>query len=119
MTLRTKKESHPNAAEGTRARHTQRVKMPHNSIFVLGPETNRGWLHSIRADKRPPQEKTKEELLFSGERISITFRQIGTFMDESAGRIWGTKLTRNQAKRAAKKRAKEAAKTGGNKACKD
>lgn len=90
MTLRTKKETHPNAAEGTNPRLTQRVKMPHNSVFVLGPQTNRGWLHSIRTDKRPAHEKTKEELSFNGQRISITFRQIGTFMDESAGRIWGS-----------------------------
>ena len=36
------------------------------------------------------QEKTEEELSFDGERISITFRQIGTFMDEGAQRIWGS-----------------------------
>ena len=90
MTLRTKKESYPQTAEGTSARQTQRIKMPHNSVFVLGPETNRGWLHGVRADKRPTQEKTEEELSFNGERISITFRQIGTFMHENAGRIWGS-----------------------------
>ena len=63
--------------------------MPHNSVFVLGPRTNARWLHGIRADKRLPGEKSHEEKAFGGERISITFRQIGTFIDEEKRTIWG------------------------------
>ena len=67
--------------------------MPHNSIFVLGPRSNREWLHGIRADKRPHQEKTQEELAYNGERISITFRQIGTFHNVKDRLIWGSGAT--------------------------
>ena len=90
MTLRTKKEGQSQTADMTSARNTQRIRMPDNSIFVLGPRTNREWLHGVRADRRPTQEKSQEELSFNGERISITFRQIGTFMHKKEGRIWGS-----------------------------
>lgn len=63
--------------------------MPHNSVFVLGPETNMQWLHGVRADKRPTQLKSEDEQAFGGQRISLTFRQIGTFTDQKHKRIWG------------------------------
>lgn len=63
--------------------------MPHNSVFVLGPKTNMQWLHGVRADKRPAQQRSDEEKAFGGERISITFRQIGTFTDPENRKIWG------------------------------
>lgn len=47
------------------------------------------WLHGVRADKRPIQQKSEEEKSFGGERISLTFRQIGTFTDENHRKIWG------------------------------
>lgn len=91
MTLRTKK---PRPGQGTESpkssRQSQRVPMPHNSAFVLGPRTNMQWLHGVRADKRQQQQKLNEERSFGGERISITFRQIGSFMDLSTQTIWGT-----------------------------
>ncbi|MCJ1279323.1 hypothetical protein MMC21_007147 [Puttea exsequens] len=90
MTLRTKKSKYASGLDSPSMRQTQRIKMPHNSIFVLGPQTNREWLHGVRADKRPSVEKTDEEKAFAGERISITFRQIGTFMDKSKKTIWGS-----------------------------
>ena len=89
MTLRTKKSKHANGTDSPSMRQSQRVKLPHNSIFVLGPRTNREWLHGVRADKRPGHEKTEEEKAYGGERISITFRQIGTYMDKSERVIWG------------------------------
>ena len=64
--------------------------MPHESIFVLGPQTNKEWLHGVRADKRSAREKVDEEIAFGGERISITFRQIGTFMNQKQKTIWGS-----------------------------
>ena len=88
MTLRTKKSKH--SADSPNMRQTQRIRMPHNSIFVLGPQTNKEWLHGVRADKRPAVEKTDEEKAFEGERISITFRQIGTFMNKKEKTIWGS-----------------------------
>lgn len=91
MTLRTKKTGARQGAESpSNPRQSQRIPMPHNSIFVLGPRTNMHWLHGVRADKRPLQQKLDEEQSFGGERISITFRQVGSFMDLSTQTIWGT-----------------------------
>lgn len=90
MTLRTKKSRGPKNAESTATiRQSQRIPLPHNSLFVLGPQTNSKWLHGIRADKRQSSEKSVEEKAFCGERISLTFRQVGTFTDEGPRKIWG------------------------------
>lgn len=90
MTLRTKKSKHVSGTDSPNAsRQTQRIPMPHNSVFVLGPETNMQWLHGVRADKRPLQQKSEEERSFGGERISLTFRHIGTFTDQDSKIIWG------------------------------
>ncbi len=89
MTLRTKRSKHTQGSDISDSRQSQRIRMPHNSVFVLGPQTNREWLHGVRADKRPSHEKAEEEKAFGGERISITFRQIGTFINKSGDRIWG------------------------------
>lgn len=91
MTLRTKKSSGGKGSDVLSApRQVQRTPLPHNSVFVLGPRTNSHWLHGVRADKRPHQQKSAEEKSFGGERISITFRQIGTFTDSSQRKIWGS-----------------------------
>ena len=90
MTLRTKKSEQIQADGKTPTqRLTQKIPMPHNSVFVLGARTNARWLHGVRADKRPPAEKRPEEKAFGGERISLTFRHIGTFTDVHRTRIWG------------------------------
>ncbi|KAL8967258.1 MAG: hypothetical protein Q9183_003002 [Haloplaca sp. 2 TL-2023] len=90
MTLRTKKGKRTSAVESTSTgRQSQRVTMPHNSVFVLGAQTNMEWLHGVRADKRPSQQKSDEEKSFGGERISLTFRHIATFTDQSNRKIWG------------------------------
>jgi alkylated DNA repair dioxygenase AlkB len=82
MKLRTKK------IEGESEREIIRVKLTNNSIFVLGWNTNRNWLHSITQDKRLESEKSEDELFANGIRISFTFRNIATFID-SAGNIIG------------------------------
>lgn len=98
MTLRTKKStlsvSKPATAttEG-QPRTAQRIRLAHNSAFILGQHTNANWLHAIRADKRPDCEKSPEELDFDGERISLTFRQIGTFINVKNQLIWGQGAT--------------------------
>lgn len=90
MTLRTKKARPASGVDSpTASRQTQRIPLPHNSVFVLGPESNRQWLHGVRADKRPTQQKSEGEQAFGGERISLTFRHIGTFTDPKNERIWG------------------------------
>ncbi|KAL4879304.1 hypothetical protein BJY04DRAFT_97081 [Aspergillus karnatakaensis] len=70
-------------------RLTQRVPMPHESLFVLGEKTNTRWLHGIKPDKRKDSEKSIEERAFGGQRISLTFRHIGTFLDPTGDTIWG------------------------------
>ncbi|KAL6246120.1 hypothetical protein RBB50_007273 [Rhinocladiella similis] len=92
MILRMKKTAVP-AEDGHReddhSRPSQRIHLAHNSLFILGEETNQYWLHSIRADKRPLAEKEAAERAFEGQRISLTFRQIGTFIDSTDNTIWG------------------------------
>ncbi|KAJ5593940.1 uncharacterized protein N7459_000148 [Penicillium hispanicum] len=89
MTLRTK-ASASESLEGTETgRATQRVPLPHGSLFILGPKTNMRWLHGIRPDKRPEPTKSPEEQAFDGERISLTFRHIGTYVAPSSNIIWG------------------------------
>ena len=90
MTLRTKKFNDTEGSDSPSLRQSQRIKLPHNSVFVLGPQTNREWLHGVRADKRPDHEKSEDEKAFRSERISITFRQVGTFMDRTQTVIWGS-----------------------------
>lgn len=63
--------------------------MPHGSVFVLGSRTNTRWLHGINADKRAARDRDESELAYNGERISLTFRNIGTFLDSSNSKIWG------------------------------
>ena len=82
-------------------RTTYRVPMPHNSIIVMSLPTNAEYLHGINADKRPAVELTDAEKAFDGQRISLTFRNIGTFLDKDSAMIWGqgaTAKTKNGAK---------------------
>jgi hypothetical protein len=62
---------------------------------VLGLETNRQWLHGINRDKRLDFLKSSEEIseATSGERISLTFRRIGTFLSVDETHIWGQGAT--------------------------
>lgn len=96
MILRTKKSKVSERGEqvsGETFRPSQRIHLTHNSLFVLGPETNQHWLHSIRADKRISSEKDPAELAFDGARISVTLRHIGTFVDPHTNTIWGQGAT--------------------------
>ncbi|KAH0288598.1 hypothetical protein KCU62_g5094, partial [Aureobasidium sp. EXF-3399] len=76
-------------AEDDRSRVTQRIPMPHNSMFVMGLETNASWLHGIMPDKRPSAEHIPAESAYGNMRISITFRHIGTFLSADSKFIWG------------------------------
>ncbi|KAF3156658.1 hypothetical protein TWF569_005637 [Orbilia oligospora] len=71
----------------------QKIPLPHNSMFVLGLPTNQKWMHSIQPDKRLLRDKAPEELAYSGERISLTFRHIGTFLSKDEKKIWGQGAT--------------------------
>jgi nicotinamidase-related amidase/alkylated DNA repair dioxygenase AlkB len=102
MVLRAKKPSDTALTESGQPRLAQRIPLPHNSLFVLGRKTNQQWLHAIRADKRRIEEKSTEEIDFGGERISLTFRYIGTFINPLEGTIWGQGATAKE-KQTAKK----------------
>lgn len=67
---------------------TFRVPLPHNSMLVFGWETNKKFHHMIKPDRRQAREKKPAELRFGGERISLTFRSIGTYVTPE-GRVYG------------------------------
>jgi len=83
------KESVPQSSQ----RSAQRIPLPHNSMFVLGLESNKKWLHGIKQDKRAEFLKSPEELSHNGERISLTFRQIATFLSADEKTIYGQGAT--------------------------
>ena len=89
MRLRTKKADNVDDSQ----RETQRVAMPHNSIFMLGLKSNEKWLHGIMPDKRAINERTEAENAYGGMRISLTFRHIATYIDAKCRTIWGQGAT--------------------------
>lgn len=101
MVLRTKRPerdpSRPLSAASRAAeadkRAVARATLPHNSLLRMGLQTNMKWLHSIRQDKRAERDKTPAELAFNSGRISLTFRQIGTFLSSDETLIWGQGAT--------------------------
>ncbi|KAG2337395.1 hypothetical protein BDR05DRAFT_970376 [Suillus weaverae] len=86
MTLRLKRDG---VQEAATPRPSQKIPLPHNSMFVLGLGTNAKWLHAINHDRRPIHLKSAEEQFMNGERISLTFRHIGTFLSSDESRIYG------------------------------
>jgi hypothetical protein len=89
MTLRLKRDGVQQAGDGTTPRPSQKIPLPHNSMFILGLDTNVKWLHAINHDKRPIHQKSAEEQFMNGERISLTFRHIGTFLSRDESHIYG------------------------------
>lgn len=78
MTLRTKKANGDSAE-----RRSAKIVLADNSLFVLGPDTNRKWLHGIRADKT---DVGRSE---GSGRISLTFRSIRTYSTTDGKHIFG------------------------------
>jgi len=103
MTLRSKREKKvqeeeqgdatppqaPEAETPPPPRNSQKIPLPHNSMFVMGPDTNAKWLHGINHDNRPLKLKSEAERYEGGERISLTFRHIGTFLTADETKIYG------------------------------
>jgi alkylated DNA repair dioxygenase AlkB len=90
MRLRTKRDA---LGSGAPPRTTHRIPMPHNSILTMSLETNAKYLHGINADKRPRCELVPAETAYEGQRISLTFRHIATFISRDSGLIWGQGAT--------------------------
>ncbi|KAK9488028.1 hypothetical protein V1527DRAFT_402908 [Lipomyces starkeyi] len=82
MVLREKKGRRMDSARNASpvSRTSQQVGLKHGSVLVMGLCTNKFWTHGIKPDKRPLAHKTAEQKKFGGVRISLTFRQIGTFV---------------------------------------
>lgn len=98
MRLRTKRsavpsDNSPTPSNQPPARTTHRVRLPHNSALLMSLPTNARYLHSINADKRPALELTTAEKAYDAQRISLTFRQIETFIDANSACIWGQGAT--------------------------
>ncbi|KAG5665908.1 hypothetical protein KAF25_010033 [Fusarium avenaceum] len=94
MTFRSKRRDKDPSQDGAPLpegpkRTIQRAKLPHNSLCRLSLQSNMKWLHAIRQDKRARKEKSPAELAYEGGRISLTFRQIGTFLNREETLIWG------------------------------
>jgi nicotinamidase-related amidase/alkylated DNA repair dioxygenase AlkB len=97
MRLRTKRTQNTSTPAPTeppaQTRATHRIRLPHNSALLMSLETNARYLHSINPDKRPESELTPAEKAYNGQRISLTFRQIETFLDAEWELIWGQGAT--------------------------
>jgi nicotinamidase-related amidase/alkylated DNA repair dioxygenase AlkB len=111
MRLRTKRSPQNTTASSTTeassqqhstSRTTHRVRLPHNSALLMSLETNARYLHSIHADKRPASELTPAEKAYDGQRISLTFRHIGTYLDAKSEYIWGQGATGKERENARK-----------------
>jgi alkylated DNA repair dioxygenase AlkB len=88
MRLRTKRRVLEGAGEPP-PRTAHRVPLPHNSMITMSLATNAEYLHGINADKRQERELAQAEKAYDGERISLTFRQIATFINQNSSLIWG------------------------------
>ena len=101
MRLRTKRGAKPSStavsvnspSSSSPSRTTYRIQMPHNSMVTMTLSTNAEYLHGINADKRPVVEFVEAEKLYGGQRISVTFRHIATFLSRDEKLIWGQGAT--------------------------
>lgn len=86
MRLRSKRST---PQSETKDRTTHRLRLPHNSALLMSLPTNARFLHGIQPDKRAEAERSAAEKAYEGQRISLTFRRIATFLDAGEGWIWG------------------------------
>lgn len=82
LTLRAKRargEPRSNQPGHRPPRASQKIALPHNSMFILGSVTNKEFTHMISRDGRRIAEKSVDEMRDEGNRISLTFRDVATF----------------------------------------
>ncbi|KAK9379311.1 uncharacterized protein V2V93DRAFT_327241 [Kockiozyma suomiensis] len=82
MTFKRKREK-PIRKLNLPQRANQLISLEHNSLLVVGSHTNSLWTHQIKPDRRPLSKKTDAEKAFDGTRISLTFRSVATFANNS------------------------------------
>jgi nicotinamidase-related amidase/alkylated DNA repair dioxygenase AlkB len=78
-----------NQSLSNQSRTTHRARLPHNSALLMSLPTNAKYLHSINPDKRASSELRPSEKAYEGQRISLTFRSIATYLDAESKHIWG------------------------------
>lgn len=61
-------------------RANETVELPHNSLFCMQLDCNAAWTHAIR----------RNMTVDGGARISITFREVSTFVSRDHTKIWGS-----------------------------
>ena len=88
MTLRTKKTEDVSGLP----RERFEIPLPHNSVFLLDLTANALYTHAIRPNKKLPTQQDPEESAYEGARISLTLREIGTFLTQDK-RMFGTGAT--------------------------
>lgn len=86
MVLRQKSET--SLGKAPKPRTSNKIPLAHNSLFVLGWETNLKMTHAIKQDKRPEFEKSNAEKAYNGERISLTLRNVATYISKE-GMLYG------------------------------
>ncbi|EME83336.1 uncharacterized protein MYCFIDRAFT_182782 [Pseudocercospora fijiensis CIRAD86] len=91
MRIRTKRGA--TNTEESPARTTYRIPMPHNSMLTMSLKTNAQYLHGINWDRRPGVEWSEAEKAYGSQRISLTFRNIGTYLNKTSEIIWGQGAT--------------------------
>ena len=72
-------ELRPKPGVGCKA-GSQKIVLRHNSLFLLGPETNRLYQYTIRCSRKASRSKS---------RLTLTFRELVTFWDEKEGVVYG------------------------------
>lgn len=70
----------PKRPAETDPRELQRILLPHGSFLAMDLATNQAMFHAIR------QEVLDHE---DAPQITLTFRDIGTFVDRHSGAVWG------------------------------
>lgn len=66
-----------------------KTALPNCSVFSMGYETNRMYLHEIRRDMRSTREHNHIEASLGSSRISLTFRVVATFKRQSDSVLCG------------------------------
>ena len=65
------------------------ITLKSNSILFIGMETNKKWLHEVKPDLRPTHLKNPDELAFTTQRMSLTFRTVCTYYNKNTNKLEG------------------------------
>ena len=74
---------------GTGAETTHKITLMDNSALHLGLDTNAKFTHQILSDRRADGQRREDETAYDGQRISITLRNVATYVRRKDGRVFG------------------------------